>query len=98
MPTETYKGFTFQYVKDPEDSGKIKVYINDQPSYGGLDTTSEVVHVWPGKNGSPPYICIKSDNKPASLSEAKKLAHDWADRTEEYIRTGVTISDQFKNE
>jgi len=94
MASENYKGFRFRYVNDVDSKGRIRVYVEKQPSYGGRSTDSNVIHRWPGKNGSPPYICFKEASKPRSYSEAKKLAHQWADATERYIRTGVPISDQ----
>jgi len=96
MTTENYRGYKFGYVKDRQDHGKIKVYVENQPSYKERNTKSNTIHRYPGSNGSPPYICFKRNSKPSSLSEAKKLAHKWADKTEIYIRTGVSISDQIK--
>jgi hypothetical protein len=94
MSVEYYKGYKFRYVRDGGSAGRVKVYVVSQPSYRGRSTDSSVIHRWPGKNGSPPYICFKEASKPRSYSEAKKLAHQWADATERYIRTGVPISDQ----
>jgi len=95
MSKENYRGFDFFYVKDPESAGKIKVYIEKQPSYNGRDTSMNVIHRWGGKNGSPPFICFKNGFKPSSLSEAKSKAHDWANRTIVYIDTGTSISQQY---
>jgi hypothetical protein len=95
MSKENYRGFRFHYVNDPESSGKIKVYVEQQPSYQGRDMDMNVIHRWSGKNGSPPYICFKENFKPSSLYDAKKQAHDWADRTLVYISTGSTISQQY---
>ena len=94
MASENYKNFRFRYVNDAESKGRVKVYVERQPSYGGRSTASDVIHRWPGKKGSPPYICFKSERKPRTYSEAKKLAHQWADATEKYIKTGIPISDQ----
>ncbi len=98
MSKETYGPFRFHYVQDPETPGRIKVYVEDQPSYGSRDTSLSVIHRWNGKNGSPPYICFKEHVKPVSLAEAQRMARDWADRTLVYIRTGTTISQQFARE
>jgi hypothetical protein len=38
------------------------------------------------------------DRRPTSLDEAIERAHDWADRTDTYIETGVSISEQFSSE
>ena len=72
MATENHRGYTFRYVKDKQDRGKTKVYVENQPSYQGRNTKSSIIHRYPGSNGSPPYICFKRDSKPSSLSEAKK--------------------------
>jgi hypothetical protein len=95
MASERYKGFRFRYVHDVESKGRVRVYVERQPSYGGRSTDSDVIHRWPGKNGSPSYICFKSERKPRTYSEAKKLAHQWADATLRYIHTGIPISDQI---
>jgi len=96
MASENYRGYKFRYVKDNQDPGNVKVYVENQPSYQGRSAKSNTIHRYPGSNGSPPYICFKRNSKPSSLSEAKKLAHKWADKTEIYIHTGVSISDQIK--
>jgi hypothetical protein len=96
MSTENYKGYNFRYVKDVKSPGGVKVYVENQPSYRGRITDSNTIHRYPAKNNAPPSICFKEKNKPRSLSEAKGLAHEWADRTDRYISTGVPISDQIK--
>ena len=72
MSTENYRGYKFRYVHDPESRGKIKVYVETGAGSG-------TQHMYKGKNGSPPYICIKEKYKPSSLSKARSLARDWAD-------------------
>jgi hypothetical protein len=94
MASENYKGFRFRYVNDVKSKGRVRVYVEKQPSYRGRGTDSNLIHRYPGKMGSPGYICFKAESKPCSYSEAKKLAHQWADATEKYIRTGIPISDQ----
>jgi hypothetical protein len=94
MSVEHYKSYKFRYVCDGESPGQIKVYVESQPSYAGRNTSSEIIHRWPGKNGSPPYICFKKQFKPKSIEEARSLSRRWADATDKYIRTGIPISDQ----
>jgi len=72
MSTEHYRGYNFRYTHDNESSGKVKVYVEK-----GGDSQTE--HMYSGDNGSPPYICFKEDSKPSSYSDAKSLAHRWAD-------------------
>ncbi|AWB08189.1 hypothetical protein A6A40_24500 (plasmid) [Azospirillum humicireducens] len=95
MSVEQYKGYTFRYVQDNKAPGKIKVYVEQQPSYGNRDTSVSIIHRWSGENGSPPYICFKDEYKPSTLANAQRLARGWADKTDVYIRTGVSISDQI---
>jgi hypothetical protein len=96
MSTETYKGYKFRYVHDIVSPGKVRVYIEKQPSYQGRSRDPYVIHRYPGMNGAPPYICFKENFKPTSYSEARKLARKWADLTNGYIRTGMTISEQIR--
>jgi hypothetical protein len=72
MSTENYKGYRFRHVRDRESPGKIKTYVEK-------GTNSKTKHLYPGKNGSPPYVCIKEKAKPSTLSKARELAHGWAD-------------------
>ena len=72
MSTERYGGYKFRYVHDRKSPGKVKVYVEE----GG---SSRAEHMYEGKNGSPPYICIKERAKPSSLSKARSLARGWAD-------------------
>jgi len=98
MSTERYKDYLFRFVRDIESPGKVRVYVESQPSYGSRDTSIDTIHRWSGSNGSPPYICFKEAHKPSSMSEAQRIAQDWADRTDTYIRTGVPISSQIDRE
>ena len=94
MLKEIYKRFEFAYVNDPQSKGKIKVYVNRQPTYKNRSTDLNIIHRWNGQNGSPPYICFKEKYKPGDIKTAKKMAHQWADKTEIYIETGIPISEQ----
>lgn len=96
MSTESYNGFRFRYVHDTQSTGAVKVYVENQPSYGSRDRSPQITHCDPGRNGAPPTICFKEGNKPKTHGDAQRLARDWADRTQTYIRTGVSISDQFR--
>lgn len=72
MATEKYKGYEFDFVKDRESRGKVKVYVKK-------GANSNTKHIYSGKNGSPPYICFKEKSKPSSRSGASSLARNWAD-------------------
>jgi len=73
MSTESYRGFKFRYCRDVDSPGKIRTYVEK-------GVNSKTRHIYKGKNGSPPHICIKSENKPSSYSKSRKLAHEWADK------------------
>jgi hypothetical protein len=99
MGLEFYRSFMFRYVHDPKSPGKVRIYLEIEPSYGSRSKDTHTAHRWPANNDGfkhPPYICIKEAFKPSSYETAKKLAHDWADRTIRYIETGISISDQIK--
>ncbi len=99
MATENYKGFTFRFVNDLKSSGKVRVYVENAPSYNGRSSELSVIHRWPANHDGfshPPYICFKENFKPDNLAEARDLAQKWADGTIEYIRSGVSISEQFR--
>jgi len=72
MSTFTHKGYKFRSVHDNKSRGKVKVYVEK-------GANSKTKHLYPGKNGSPPYICFKKEHKPSSNSGAKSLARRWAD-------------------
>lgn len=73
MSSESYRGFKFRYVHDRKSPGKVKVYVEK-----GVNSRTQ--HIYKGKGGSPPHICIKSEHKPSSYSKARKYAHDWANK------------------
>ena len=85
---ESYRGFSFRYCKDVESPGKVRVYVESQPSYGVRDTRGEDTHRNFSGGGAPPHVCVKEGCKPSTLEEARVLAHRWANATLNYIRTG----------
>jgi hypothetical protein len=61
-----------------------RAYIEEQPSYQSRETDSSSTHRL--TDGRRKYICW---TKPLnSLEEAKQVAALWADKTQNYIRTG----------
>ncbi|HEV2864313.1 MAG TPA: hypothetical protein VGX48_25165 [Pyrinomonadaceae bacterium] len=87
MP-EYYRGFAFRYCYDVDNPGKIRIYIESQPSYRGRDTDCHSTHRLYSGGGAPPHICLKPEAMPSTYEEAEELAHRWARATENYIRTG----------
>ena len=96
---EYYGAFKFRYVEDYITPGAVRIYIEYEPSYDIRNMSTLITHRWPANRDGfthPPYICIKEEFKPKSQEAATKLAHDWADRTWQYILTGISISEQIR--
>ena len=73
--------------------GKFEIDILEQPSYRGRDSGARVVHRLPSARGGL-KICVSEGCEPTSLDAAKNLAIGWAELTNTYIKTGVTIDEQ----
>ena len=86
--TENYGRFTFRYCHDVDSPGRVRIYVESQPSYQGRPDGGSSTHRLTSGGGAPTHICIKDECKPASLSAAQSLAHRWANATERYIATG----------
>jgi hypothetical protein len=74
-------GFVFEKQRDRT----WRAYIEQQPSYLGRSEDAHSTHRltdWFGR----PYVCWTTPLR--SLDEAKQVAALWADKTQEYIRTG----------
>ncbi len=73
-------GFSFE----EQSNGTWKAYIERQPSYHGRPNDADSTHRL--SDGSRKYVCWTKPLR--SLEEAKQVAAKWADKTQEYIRTG----------
>lgn len=98
MSTETYNGFCFRYVHDVQSPGAVRIYVEDQPSYGDRDSSVHRTHLVPAAGGVPPYIDLKPSLKPTSFADAQRIARQWADCTDAYIRTGVPVEEWTNGE
>jgi hypothetical protein len=87
--TEDYGRFSFRYCHDVENLGKVRIYIQRQPDYGGRLTDFSYTHRLPSGGGAPLHICIKAEFLPSTFEDAQRYAHRWARCTENYIRTGI---------
>ncbi len=76
-------GFSFEEQPD----GSWRAYIESQPSYRGRDTDPHSTHRL--SDGSRRYVCWTTPLR--SLEVAKRVAALWADKTQDYIRTGTTF-------
>ncbi len=73
-------GFSFEQRSD----GTWRAYITGQPSYQGRATDAHSTHRLP--DGGRKHVCWTTELQ--SLDEAKRVAALWADKTQEYIKTG----------
>jgi len=73
-------GFTFE----EQANGMWRAYINQQPSYRNRSTDAHSTHRL--SDGNRKYVCWTGPIR--SLAEAKRVAALWADKTQQYIRTG----------
>ena len=75
--------YRFSFENQPD--GNWRVYIGSQPSYRGRSEGAVETHRLP--DGERQYICWT--DAICSLPDAKAIAAIWADKTQNYIRTGV---------
>lgn len=82
--------YKFRYV---DIGGKFEIDIVEQPSYRHRSTDAHITHRLPSaRNGQK--ICISSGHEPTSLDGAKNISMQWAELTNEYIKSGKTIDEQ----
>lgn len=74
--------YTFRFREDSD--GTWRVHILRQPSYGSRSDDAHSTHRLTDSEGH--YICWDDDI--TSVQDAKRVAALWADKTQEYIRTG----------
>lgn len=72
--------FSFEELSD----GTWRAYIEGQPSYQGRSDGAHSTHRL--TEGDRKYVCWTRELY--SLEEAKQVAALWANKTQEYIRTG----------
>src|SRR5947209_7657374 len=83
----TSAGNTYEFSFECQSDGSVRAYIVRQPSYGSRDTDPHKIHR--NKDGERYYVCCQP--QPRSVSEAKTRAEQWAQRTDRYIRSGVSF-------
>ena len=82
-------GFSFER----QWNGNIRPFITSMPSYGSRETGLHTTHRL--TSGTRHYVCWDSPLK--TEAEAKQVVALWADLTQKYIRTGVTIDEQVRS-
>ena len=85
--SEQIGDYRFKFCHDVDRPGKVRIYIEQQPSYNGRPTDGHSTHRINSGNGAPPHICIKEEHRPSTLGEAQKLARDWVGYTEKHRRS-----------
>jgi len=73
-------GFSFEQQSD----GTWRAYIESQPGYGSRVTDAHATHRL--SDGARKFVCW--NNPLRSLQQAKQVAALWADKTQEYIKSG----------
>jgi len=74
----------YSFSFEEQADGSWRAYIESQPPYGIRASDAHSTHRL--SDGSRRYVCWTSVLD--SLEEAKNVAALWADKTQEYIRTG----------
>ena len=84
--------YKFSYVNI---GGKYEVDIIDQPSYQDRDSSAHITHRLPSSRGGR-KICVTAGCEPTTIEAAKNLSMQWAELTNEYIKSGATIDEQVE--
>jgi hypothetical protein len=74
----------YHFSIEEQSNGTWRAYIDDQPSYRGRATDAHSTHRL--SDGARQYVCWTSPL--STFAEAKQVAARWADKTQDYIRTG----------
>lgn len=74
----------YLFIFEEQPDGTWRAYIEQQPSYRGRATDAHSTHRL--SDGDRKFVCWTEALQ--TLEEAKRVAALWADKTQEYIRTG----------
>lgn len=74
----------YRFSFEEQYDGSWRAYIEEQPSYRGRSSDAHSTHRL--TDGRRSYVCWT--NPLRSLAEAKQVAALWADKTQQYIRSG----------
>jgi len=86
--------FQFSYVW--MSGGYYEIDIHKCPNYNGRNDSPSVAHWLNSSRSTTRKICFHANKEPKTLDIAQKFSKHWAELTWEYIRTGVTIDEQFR--
>ncbi len=85
--------YKFRYV---DIGDKFEIDILSQPPYGRRSDSASVIHRLPSARGGT-KICVSSGMEPRNIESAKNLSVEWAELTDNYIKTGKLIDDQVRS-
>ena len=77
----------YKFSFEQQSADAWRAYIVDQPPYAGQPDDAHSTHRL--SDGGRKYVCWTSPLR--TLEEAKQVAAFWADKTQEYIRTGSSF-------
>ena len=80
--------FVFEFVS--QRNGRVRMYIDTQPSYGGRPGDLQSTHRY-FENGRD-YVCVRDNLAPENFAEARGWAIYWASQTVAYIETGYSFA------
>ena len=78
----------FRWSFEEQSDGEVRIFIVSQPNYQGRDEGAHETHRY-GLGSGRPNICYEP--APDNLADAIEVAKAWAERTEKYIRYGITF-------
>lgn len=85
--------FKFSYH---QTSDGIEIDIHSQPDYGSRNGGSVIAHWLTSPREAGRKICFQAGMKPKTFSDAQKISMQFAEVTNTYIKTGVTIDTQIQ--
>ena len=85
----------FQFSYHLVNGKYYEIDIHHQPRYGLRNSGAVTTHRLRSSRKASRKICITSGKEPRTLDVAQKFSTQWAELTWEYIKTGVTIDQQF---
>ncbi|QEG15573.1 hypothetical protein [Gimesia maris] len=75
----------YRFNFEQQSNGTYRAYITSQPGYNGRASDAHTTHRNSDANGRK-FVCWTRPLN--SLSEAKAVAAQWADATQQYRKTG----------
>lgn len=82
----------YGFSLEEQNDGSLRAYVDSMPSYGSRSTSLTTTHRLP--DGNRYYVCWSK--KIYNEDGLKTVVASWSDKTQEYIKTGVTIDEQVR--